>query len=445
MELSSDQQVALEGMLNFVQSPSQKVARLAGAAGTGKTSVLAEVAKRFSAAVVTPTNRAAGVLRKKGIAAATIHSQIYDTMVTSLSERIRSIEQAIEAIDTKEDANEVDLANKERLAVELIKVQHLLEESMDDEFMSFSLKDQNNLSNRVVIVDEASMVGEELLDDIVNSKPVCILLVGDSNQLPPVKDKPVFQGFNPDWTLTQQHRTSESSGILTVANAIIEHDIITAWRTAHDVEGVNTGNYNHHFPVLAQAQAESGELLEQKAVWITHTNRSRVGINNSLRLRMGLNDPMPLEGDILVTRKSIFCKPPGSNIPLLEETPPGERPSGQNVMQIPNGTFARVAKVVQMRAKKRDQFGRLCTIDVDGTQINSFLKEVDFHDDAQERMAPWQYAYCLTAHRAQGSEWDTVSIVGSPSLRRLKEQERNQWVYTALTRARRTLNWLSRK
>jgi len=43
----------------------------------------------------------------------------------------------------------------------------------------------------ILIIDEASMIGRKLLDEILKNKFTYILFVGDLNQLPPVKDKKV--------------------------------------------------------------------------------------------------------------------------------------------------------------------------------------------------------------------------------------------------------------
>ena len=443
MELSNDQQYALNGILDYIQSPHKRTVRLSGAAGTGKTTILAEIARRCNAAVITPTNRAADVLRRKGIPASTIHSQIYNPLSINLADRLHAIEQSLEALKTKDDPDELDEQNVKKLTKEKQIVQRLLDASEDDTHLSFSFKEDNNLTGKAVIVDEASMVGEELLDDIIKSEPRCVVLVGDHNQLPPVKDAPIFQGYNPDWRLTQQHRTSNNSGILTTANSLIADGTIAAWRTAGAQPDVVTASYKDIAGRELNNQAKSGELLEQKSIWITHTNKTRVGLNRVLRKNMGRIDPLPLQGDILVTRKTIYCKSPDRDKPLFAEEG-GSKPSGKGVFQIPNGTFAIVSNIVQMRTKnKNNKFGRLVTVTIHGQSINVFLNESDFSDEAQERFAPWQYGYCLTAHRAQGSEWDKVTLVSSPSLRRLSPVEMKQWIYTTITRAKKKLIWIS--
>lgn len=444
IKLSTDQQQALDGILEFISDPSSpQVSRLSGAAGTGKTSVLAEVAKLRDTTVVTPTNRAAGVLRNKGVPASTIHSQIYETLAIKLADQIQALEDSISSLDLREKSGE-ELSEEEvklrvRLRERLEQTKTQLEETPSGTYLKFSLR-MGAFERRNVLIDESSMVGEKLLKDVLKSNPSKVILVGDENQLPPVKDVPVFQGYNPDWRLTQQHRTGESSGILSVANAIIDGGVVSGWREARQLDSVITEEFN---PFGAQEmcdQVSSGALLDQKAVWITHTNRFRAAINRAVRKRMwGEEESLPMEGDILVSRKSIFCRMPEDDGPLFADD--DVQSQERDVLKIPNGTFARVIEVIDDDIQDGN-IGRRVVLDVDGREIGAFMKQPDFEVESQEGYAPWHYAYCLTAHRAQGSEWDKVVVVGTKSLRRLSDKECNQWVYTAVTRAKKKLVWL---
>ena len=47
----------------------------------------------------------------------------------------------------------------------------------------------------------------------------------------------------------------------------------------------------------------------------------------------------------------------------------------------------------------------------------------------------WDYGYCLTCHKAQGSEWDNVVVVDQ----QCSFWEAWRWRYTAITRAAKGL------
>jgi ATP-dependent exoDNAse (exonuclease V) alpha subunit len=51
---------------------------------------------------------------------------------------------------------------------------------------------------------------------------------------------------------------------------------------------------------------------------------------------------------------------------------------------------------------------------------------------------PFDYAYAVTCHKAQGDEWDHVLVFEQYS----QLWEHARWVYTAATRAREKLTWV---
>jgi hypothetical protein len=61
-------------------------------------------------------------------------------------------------------------------------------------------------------------------------------------------------------------------------------------------------------------------------------------------------------------------------------------------------------------------------------------RELPFNDPKRPRGSNlWDYAYALTAHKAQGSEFPHVIVVDQ------KPREYRQWMYTALTRAQKAV------
>jgi len=58
--------------------------------------------------------------------------------------------------------------------------------------------------------------------------------------------------------------------------------------------------------------------------------------------------------------------------------------------------------------------------------------------DANEKRHPVDYAYCITAHKAQGDEWDHVLVVEQ----KCELWEHSRWAYTAASRAKTKLSWV---
>lgn len=58
-----------------------------------------------------------------------------------------------------------------------------------------------------------------------------------------------------------------------------------------------------------------------------------------------------------------------------------------------------------------------------------------FNDFALDATSEFDFGYCLTTHKAQGSEWPRVVLVDEYR----PHQHRREWLYTGLTRAARAI------
>src|SRR5262249_58694638 len=155
--LTEEQRAAVEGLISGLSD--RQVQTLGGYAGTGKTTCIRELSRlRPGFGVCAFTGKAAAILRRKGIGdATTIHGLIY----------IRE-----------------DIAGE----------------------LSFRLRPKPSEDVSGFIVDESSMVAEQVYKDLLSFGLPCIF-VGDHGQLEPVADK-----FNlmhrPDFTLEPTHRNA---------------------------------------------------------------------------------------------------------------------------------------------------------------------------------------------------------------------------------------------
>lgn len=153
-----------------------------GLAGTGKTVVMAFLAKMYpDSFVVAPTGKAAMVLTgKMNRLAGTIHSLFYQMV------------------------DEVTVDGKRQPVFKYAP----------------KIKEKSN-----VLLDECSMVDVDQKDDIVKTKAT-LIAVGDPGQLPPVQREPAF--ITPNFTLTQIHRQVAGSPIIQqayrVRNGLPYHD-----------------------------------------------------------------------------------------------------------------------------------------------------------------------------------------------------------------------------
>ena len=72
------------------------------------------------------------------------------------------------------------------------------------------------------------------------------------------------------------------------------------------------------------------------------------------------------------------------------------------------------------------------------------------HYDVNAVEEPWQsrsglrefdYAYAITVHKSQGSEWARV-LIADDGMQSGNKEFRKRWLYTAVTRAKQELVWL---
>jgi exodeoxyribonuclease-5 len=164
LELSAEQTAALHHLLRF----TKKEQTLGGYAGTGKTTVVAELIRRLPGfRVCAFTGKAADVLRRKGVEASTIHSLIY-------------------------------------IPVEVV---WLDEGGVPHRSVRWERRDPEEFDGDGFIVDEASMVSRDLYEDLLRFD-LPIIFVGDHGQLPPVASGVFNPMIDPDIKLETIHRNA---------------------------------------------------------------------------------------------------------------------------------------------------------------------------------------------------------------------------------------------
>ena len=217
---------------------------LHGLAGTGKTTVLAQIAKRNPGAILcTLTGKAASVLsRKTGAPAQTLHSVLYQLKGKGEDERGRK-----------------QLYWKNKVA--------------DGSFRRIN-----------ILLDECSMIDDRLAEDIFRTGAT-VIACGDPGQLPPVRGTQFFS--EADFTLTEIHRQAQESPII---------------RQAHAVRA--TGRYEADGPDfrIARRGAEADMLAAD--VVLCWTNRTRDAANARLRALKGMWMATPQAGERVVCLKN---------------------------------------------------------------------------------------------------------------------------------------------
>lgn len=406
MILTKEQEDVIEFALKNLQGLDCLLA-IGGPAGSGKTTLIKKLVADLQelgqiVVVCAATNKAALVLRNKGIQATSLHQAcmrpIFKPPLNALSD---CLYQAIrESDDTKIKISKELLAQYS--LDDLLKGFQKTRDSgiytalrflgITDSFKYLDGWSAAAETAGVLIIDEASMVGETELK-LARQVFRKVILVGDSFQLPPVSSKPVFWEITLRKELTTIHRQAKGSQPLELATKIRVGEPVTP----SPIEAVDLALAKDGMPVIC---------------W---KNQTRVALTTQIRSKLGYANKGPQPGESLICRNG----------------------SDRNAKDrgLINNT---IWKVVESN-------GFTCTLQNDQGEILEdepvFIEEMNRGEGV-----PFRFAYVLTAHNSQGSEWPVVSIhePDAKEFFRFKRQEAKQWLYTALTRAQHTIKWVNR-
>lgn len=282
----------------------------------------------------------------------------------------------------------------------------------------------------LLIVDEASMVPSEILDDLLQYE-VPMLVVGDHGQLPPVgQDAGVMA--KPDLRLEVIHRQAAGNPIIAVSAAIRQGVPLRKI-----FEAVDDENARGDMRVRAlRGRAALGDALKftadpSKSMLITYTNATRLAMNAAARRARGFApDTPPRKGESVICLRNNYTFEGG----LLANGARGileadAVPDGRGHYYAASVAFedGRTLEVKMLAA----QFGRL-----------TFARYDEITKAGGPKIYTWDdagllcdYGYCLTCHKAQGSQAERVAVLFEGALGNMTPEESRRWCYTAATRS----------
>lgn len=414
---------------------------LKGYAGTGKTTVLGALVKalpqyKLKSVLLAPTGRAAKVITNySGRKAFTIHKRIY----------------------RKKSAVNVDEA--------------------------FSIA-ENLSSNTLFIVDEASMVSDQLsgnsrdtlLFDLVkyvyNDKNCKLMLVGDTAQLPPVgsDESPALDnglmaanfgltifGFE----LTEVLRQQQDSGIL--FNVTRVRDLIRLQKPG--IPKIITKGYKDVFRMTGERLEEGLEYAynkygDENTLIICRSNKNANLYNRQIRARLLWREEELTGGDqVMVVKNNYFW---------LQEQ------EGSSTNFIANGDIARIRKVRRIEEMYGFRFADVqlefidyaddpvldCKVLIDTLYAESpalspddqkrlYVEAMKDYDHIPNKRAKHEelkqnpyynalqikFAYAITCHKAQGGQWNAIFVDQGYLTDEMVNTDFLRWFYTACTRA----------
>jgi exodeoxyribonuclease V len=269
--------------------------------------------------------------------------------------------------------------------------------------LKFSVR-QDAECGGVAIVDESSMVTERMASDLEKCFDG-VLYIGDHYQLPPVKAADWFGSQKADAELTEVLRQALDSPILSLVTAIRQ--------------GKPTPTSCMGDELVIKSAATVDDMLAADQV-ICATNKSRESLNALMRGKLGRQGPIQV-GDRLINLRNV----------------------AKGEQYICNGAQGVVTEAVGDKWKILFDGGEevVCPITTDAG-----LFEQKYNEPGERKTLPGDLllvdmAYCVTAHRAQGSQWDSVLVYDDSGYMR-DAVERRKWQYVALSRSSKRLVWI---
>ena len=384
IELNNDQVYACYDLENWWHRGTKQLFEISGGAGCGKTFLVRYFIDRINlkydqVLFVAYMGKAASQLQRNGLPAKTIHSAIYD----------------FKQVPARDKDGKIIIKSNGKLKL----------------VPKFELKDHISKKIKLIVVDEAGMVPEEIAKDLL-SFDIPVITLGDLNQLPPVFGNSYFLR-NPNVILHQIMRQAEGKPIIWLCNEIL---------SGHDLK---IGVYGNSF-IIPRSDLSDFHLKNSDVV-ITCTNRLRYNINNYMRETIkGIKKlEYPHIGEKVICRKNNWNKSIDDGVFLT------------------NGTSGFVDYIYRDSYNKRTM-----KMDFRPDYTKSIFKNVLFDykhlyevpGQEEETTNPYgyfydkfEYAYAISTHLSQGSQYPNVLFMNEDFTR--DPEYRMKLMYTAVSRA----------
>ncbi len=473
--LTPSQDNVLKQILTFVDHPTDRVFILKGYAGTGKTTLMRFLIKELNEKqknykLLASTGRAAKVLANlsgQNGSTSTIHSMVY------------SFNGLNKEFDEKDD---ITVAADGQL------------------FLVFepARLDVDNNPETIYIVDEASMVSDVAQRDITQAKfgsgrllkellefdarpKSKFIFVGDPCQLPPIE-----QYFSPaltkDYFMSEFGMGAQEAQLTEIMRQQDGNDIILASkriRRLYNQAPDNAGYYRKQvlwgtlpfrqcrnirlYPNLENLLSDYVSKIKtyglNRAVCICRSNKACNQLSDEVRRRLGFATGQLHVGDLLMViqnNKAVGLMN-GDMVTVEEISPNYESRACLTFRQIKvkelftgnTYTMLFIEELVyqaslNLNARQQKELFVDFIIRMKEKNITSKKNPKAFYDamfhDPYLNALRCVYGYAITCHKSQGGEWEDVYVHVPGNITRNPTKGTYQWVYTAMTRAAKTLH-----
>lgn len=448
-----------DSLLKPPQSETTSVLAVIGKAGSGKTMLLAKLYEaleeagvdvisgdwegkkrkdRRTLAILAPTNKAASVLRNRGVPATTIHRILYTPVYDPEYEKV--------AEWLAGQGERPDIEGLTEIALDRAFASYQVNKSVPAALAAAGLRGSDFITGwkrreeplDIGFVDESSMLDEKQFEDLKEIFPT-LLLFGDPAQLPPVQSAGgmVFETLPEKrvLTLNRIHRQDAGNPILDLAHALADPQLDFYGFERMVDEAAKTDER------VVMAQRVEADLMARSPclVW---RNATRIRLIHAFRAAFGAPDDELLAGEPLI------CD--GIELPLKHR---------KRRLDLEAKGLIKGAQVVYLGPGRKPGFSKLHVMGAEDPRVGvaSIVKiEQEGEDEpfipfAARMGATFLHGAAVTIHKAQGSQWDTVQVFAPDiyAASRMGRVEAGQplWkrlAYVAITRAETQLRWVVR-
>ena len=282
----------------------------------------------------------------------------------------------------------------------------------------------------VIVVDEVSMAPKSLME-LLFKHQVYVICLGDPFQLPPIdKDEDNHLLDDPHIFLDEIMRQEEDSEIIQLTMKI---------RSQEPIDYFN-GN---EVKIIPYSDLNTGVLQWGDQI-LTATNAKRQAINNQMRALQGRTGE-PVDGDKIICLRNYWEDSSLNGDALINGT--------IGILQNSFQTWREIPRFVQSDIRKFDVLvGDLVVPETnDVYQMTEMDRQMII---TGEKCCDWRlsyklgklrpkygeivpkeftYAYAITTHKSQGSEWPKVVVLEEKFP--FDKTEHARWLYTACTRS----------
>ncbi|RMC37729.1 ATP-dependent DNA helicase [Paracoccus alkanivorans] len=436
-----------------------RVMAVIGKAGSGKTLMLSEITRalreagveivsadyegrrrkdRRTVAILAPTNKAAFVLRTRGVPATTIHRILYTPVYDPEYERIAEWLTGEGTRPTVEGLTDLALDRAKAFYDQHASIPGALAAAglRGSDFIKGWKRREDGLD--IGLIDEASMLDERQFEDLREIFPVLVLF-GDPAQLAPVgqSGEMVFDSLaeSQRLMLSRVHRQADDSPILDLAHALSDGSL--------DFRGFEqmVREAADRDPRVIWAERVESDLMARSPVLVWR-NATRIRLIHAFRTAFGA------PGDALLPGEPLICD--GLELPLKHR---------KKRIDLEARGLIKGAQVVYLGPGRKPGFSRLHVIGAEEPRLSAASIVKIEMPDAEEPFIPFAarmgaaflHGAAVTIHKAQGSQWPDVQVfapdIGAAAWSNRSEAGIPLWkrlTYVAITRAQERLYWVTR-